>query len=65
MSISGGQFLFDFFDISTVISILATIYLYKFSKRYDTLIQSYALLEIHREMQPNVDLRWAVFIRFL
>jgi hypothetical protein len=65
MSISGGQFLFDFFDILTVISILATIYLYKFSKRYDTLIQSYALLEIHREMQPNVNLRWAVFIRFL
>jgi hypothetical protein len=47
MLISGGQFLSDFFDILTVIFILATIYPYKFSKHYDTLIQSYALLEIH------------------
>jgi hypothetical protein len=65
MSISGGQFLSDFFDISTVISILAKIYPYKISKRCNVLIQSYALLEIHREMQPNVNLRWAFFIRFL
>jgi hypothetical protein len=57
MSISGGQFLSDFFDILTVISILATIYPYKISKRYDMSIQSYALLEIHGGMQLKVDLR--------